>query len=735
MKPMTLLHFCLSFGLLALPGLGSAAEAGDRHVWNDTPPPADEPQYQGLDKRFLFAQVKRRRSDTPQEPDVSPEPDTLSTDQPAESPTVTPEGAQSTTGSEERTVEGEPPTVQEGTTATPDGASETAAQSASETSLETQALSPPPPPGIKRQRPGGETHPIRTRPMTPPPPLAEDERRRPGLYEPPPEPTRPLPDPNRRTGLGQTEPPAPDEPGEFIPVPDRWRLSKDLNISPENWLDPYNRNLLKGDRPVFGRDWFFNVTLISDTVLEPRNFPVPVAPQVSQGSGNLDVIGDGNQFFFNQNLILGLVLYKGDTVFRPPDYEFRLTPVFNYNYVKTEELRLLYIDPQDGEDRSDSFVGLQEAFADIHLRNVSDRYDFDSVRFGIQPFSSDFRGFLFQDNQLGVRLFGSRDNNLWQYNLAWFRRLEKDTNSGLNDVTASLRDDDIFFANLYRQDFPSRGFTSQITAAYNRNREGDDGLYFDKNGFLARPAPIGMERGRDYDVTYLGYNGDGHFGRLNLTASAYYAFGKESPGVFVDKDLDIRAFFAAAEGSMDFDWIRLRGSLLYATGDSDPYDDRAEGYDAIFENPLFAGADASYWIRQAVPLIGGGGVSLSTRNGILNSLRTSKDLGQSNFTNPGLILFGVGGDFDVTPELRLSFNANKLYFNDTAVLEVLRNQASIDSDIGWDLSASLIYRPNFIQNVVFRLSGAVLVPGDGFVDLYGDDDTPYSILANMVLTY
>ncbi len=62
--------------------------------------------------------------------------------------------------------------------------------------------------------------------------------------------------------------------------------------------------------------------------------------------------------------------------------------------------------------RADDFVGIQAAFVDKHLRNVSDRYDFDSIRVGIQPFSSDFRGFLFQDNQLGVRLFGNRRNNV-----------------------------------------------------------------------------------------------------------------------------------------------------------------------------------------------------------------------------------------------------------------------------------------------------------------------------------
>ena len=140
--------------------------------------------------------------------------------------------------------------------------------------------------------------------------------------------------------------------------------------------------------------------------------------------------------------------------------------------------------------RDDSFPALQEAFVDYHIRNVSERYDFDSVRVGIQPFSTDFRGFLFQDNQLGVRFFGDRDNNRWQYNLAYFRRLEKDTNSGLNDIGKQLRKDDVFAANVYRQDLPVPGFTSQVTYIRNANHEGGE-FHYDNNGFLVRPLPIG----------------------------------------------------------------------------------------------------------------------------------------------------------------------------------------------------------------------------------------------------
>jgi hypothetical protein len=409
-----------------------------------------------------------------------------------------------------------------------------------------------------------------------------------------------------------------------------------------------------------------------------------------------------------------------------------VTPVYNFNYVESEEQRLLQIDPRLGDNRDDQHLGLQELFVDFHLRNVSDRYDFDSVRFGIQPFTTDFRGFLFQDNQLMARLFGTRLNNRVQYNVAWIRRLEKDTNSGLNDQNRALRDDDFYVVNAYLQDFPVLGHTSQAIVAHNRNTETD--AFYDNNGFLARPLVFGNERPREYDVTYVGYNGDGHFGRLNLTSSFYWAFGEESAGPFRDSPGDIRAAFAALEASLDFDWTRARASLLWGSGENDPFDDEANGFDAVFENPIFAGADTSFWIRQPVPLVGGGVVALSARNGVLNSLRHSKEHGQSNFANPGIQLAGVGADFDLTPELRFSLNANQLWFDDTAVLEAARNQGTIDREIGLDLSAAVIWRPFMQQNVIVRLSGAMLMPGAGFEQLF-PDETPYSVLTNVVLTY
>jgi hypothetical protein len=518
---------------------------------------------------------------------------------------------------------------------------------------------------------------------------------------------------------------------ESVPMPDRWRIVDALGYR-SNLLDPYNRNPLKADKPFHG-DWFFNASVLSDSTYEYRNLVSAVGSASTERAGSNDVFGHAGGYALSENLATDLVLYEGDTTFRPPDWQFRLTPVFNFNHAGVDEVGILNVDPRDGTQRSDSFIGIQNAFAEKHLRNVSERYDFDSIRVGIQPFSSDFRGFLFQDNQLGVRLFGTRDNNIFQYNLAYFRRLEKDTNSGLNDLSQPLRHDDVVVANLYWQDMPVSGFTSQGTVVYNHNTEADS-QHYDSNGFLVRPAQLGLEAPHNYDVVYLGYNGDGHFGRTNATASFYYATGHEQPGVFSYSNVQISAAFAAMEISRDFDWVRGRLSLLYASGDKDPYDRKATGFDAIFENPQFAGGDTSYWISQALPLIGGGGVTLNSGNGVLADLRSSKGEGQSNFDNPGVMLAGLGADLDLLPSVRLAFNLNSIYFAETAVIAALRNQAFVDKHVGEDASVALTYRPLMSQNIVLRSAYARLFTASGFDALFPHMNPNYFLL-NVILAY
>ena len=415
-----------------------------------------------------------------------------------------------------------------------------------------------------------------------------DGRRRPDY-------TDPLPDRVDQTNPGAVRAPPPEAfPLDQVPIPDRWRLIESLGVVKERWFDPYNQNTYKGDRPINpekvpwlpikGNDWFFVLNAISDTVFEPRTFPIPVGVQTTEDPDRIDVFGNDFSPVFSQTFIVGAALLKGSTAYKPPDVEYRVTLALNVNHVDVPERRVLFVEPSKSSQRTDHFLGVQELFFDYHFRNVSDRYDFDSARIGIQPFQSDFRGFLFQDQQLGLRFFGTRDNNRFQYNFGAFWRLEKDTNSGLNAILQRPRDDFVFVANAYRQDFLIPALTSQVTVVYNRNREGND-VEIDDNGFPVRPALLGTLRGRDYDVVYLGYNADGRIGRINLTASAYWALGEDRNSFFTDRQADINAQFGALELSYDHDWMRFRLSGLYASGDGDPYDDKETGFDAIFENP------------------------------------------------------------------------------------------------------------------------------------------------------
>ncbi len=621
---------------------------------------------------------------------------------------------------------------------------------------------------------------VATAPAAAPAPAAEpttadgaliDGRRRPGYQ-------KSLPDKVEQDNPGAVNAPPPEAfydkwDGEGSPsdlvlntgVPDRWRIVSSLCPAAKgdntfgrllasrfrsdchSQLDPFHHNTLKGDRPLApgkkpgflkGDDWFFIANAVSDTVIEPRSFPIPVGNQTTTDPDSNDTFGRSNSLVLSQTFIAGFSLLKGETAFKPPVVEYRVAIAANLNHVEVPERRVLYVEPSKGTKRTDGFIGLQEAFVDYHLgRFDSSRFDFVSLRVGIQPFQADFRGFLFNDNQLGIRLFGNRDNNRMQFNIGAFWRIEKETNSGLNNIAAPLRRDWIITGNIYRQDFPFVGLTSQLSATYNINRE--TRITTDANGFPVRPALIGDLRPRRYRVLYLGYGVDGHIGRLNLTGQFYGAFGRDRNNYLTSEPAKIRAFFGAAELSYDRNWARFRASALYATGDSDPYDNTETGFDAIFENPQFAGADTSYWIRQSIPFAGGGRViGINGRNGILNSLRSSKEQGQSNFLNPGTALAGLGADFDLTPNFRFTTNANHLWFANTAVLQELRNEGSIPRSIGWDLSMATTWRPKAAQNVVFRLSGAVLEAGKGFRDLFdqrGHGKQFYSVLANLTLAF
>ena len=131
-----------------------------------------------------------------------------------------------------------------------------------------------------------------------------DGRRRPGA-------PKSLPERIEQENRGAVRAPPPEAfPADSdFPVPDRWRLSETLGLSHKaRFLDPYNQNTYKGDRPLCipsdeeqarrkkaglpkcrtprllglkHDDWFLALSAVSDSIFEPRSFPIPVGVQTS----------------------------------------------------------------------------------------------------------------------------------------------------------------------------------------------------------------------------------------------------------------------------------------------------------------------------------------------------------------------------------------------------------------------------------------------------------------------
>jgi Carboxypeptidase regulatory-like domain len=546
---------------------------------------------------------------------------------------------------------------------------------------------------------------------------------------PPPQPPAPQPPPPREKVFE----PEPYRWGIAMPDWDRYGHGGEFPYVRSHKFDPFDRNKLKGDYPIIGNRTFLNLTATSDTFLDVRKLPTPSDVSTAQ-PGEPGFFGHGQQFFLDQVFLFSVDLFHGDTSFRPIDWQIRVTPVISLNYLDVRELGIVNVDVRAGTTRFDSHIGLQEAFGEVKLADLSPNFDFISVRAGIQQFNSDFRGFIFVEEQPGVRIFGNLDSNKVQYNGAYFNLLEKNTNSGLNSF--AQRHQQVVVANVYRQDFLFPGYTAQLSVHYNKD---DGGVHFDDNGFLVRPAPIGSVvsggtiRTHSIHAAYLGWTGNGHIGRLNVTNAFYQALGNDTFNGIAGRPVTINAQFAAAELSYDKDWARFKVSALYASGSANPRGGTARGFDSIDDFPEFAGGIFSLWNRESIRLTGTG-ITLTPENSILPDLRSSKDEGQANFVNPGIFLINAGTNLDVTPKLRAFINLNYLQFMRTEPLEMLLFEHNIHRSIGYDYSVGFRYRPPLTENIALTFGASGLTPGQGLRDIYGGQNF-FSVFTDLRFTF
>ncbi len=533
-------------------------------------------------------------------------------------------------------------------------------------------------------------------------------------------------------------------------VPNRWALNQpDYRRYPQkgeylytkpHWYDPFNRNRFKGDEPIWpellGQQIFLNITASSETFVDGRRVPSPSGVSTAQ-PGSSGFFGRGEQAFFDQTLRFSFDLFHGDASFKPVDWRIRITPELSLNDLDVRELGIVSPNVRAGTNRFDDHVGLQEAFVEVKLHDLSDNYDFISARAGIQQFNADFRGFLFTDEQPGLRIFGNWKSDRIEYNAAYFQFLEKNTNSGLN--TFERRHQQVVLGNVYLQDFFFPGYTAEFVAAWNKD---DPSVHYDDNGFLVRPAPIGnvISQGpgggplaHGIRAGYFGWLGSGHIRRINLTHAFYQAVGEDTFNPIAGRRVTVNAQMAAVELSYDRDWIRYRVSTFYTSGDANPRDGRARGFDSIDDLPNFAGGIFSFWNREDIRLLGSG-VSLTTDGSLIPSLRSTKEEGQANFVNPGIFLANAGADFDITPKLKGFANFNYLRFERTEPLEYILFEAPVRHSIGEDFGIGVTYRPPLTENIVLTGGASALQPGAGFKDIY-TSRTLFSLFGSVKFTF
>ncbi len=235
------------------------------------------------------------------------------------------------------------------------------------------------------------------------------------------------------------------------------------------------------------------------------------------------------------------------------------------------------------------------------------------------------------------------------------------------------------------------GFTSQGTVIYNRNRETAVEFLRQQRlpgapGRLRRCASAQLRR----DLPRLQRRRP--FRALEPDGIADYAVGRDDRNPIHRKRRRTSApVCGVAELSRDFDWIRVRGTALYAV--RRPRSVRRQGHRLRRDPRESADSPAPTPVSGSARRCRSSAAAASRspgRNGVLAGLRSSKDQGQSNFTNPG----AAAGRHRRRlrrdrRECASSATSTSSGSRTPRVLSVLRNQGHSIADLGTDVSAAV----------------------------------------------
>ncbi|HUG89928.1 MAG TPA: hypothetical protein VML55_03785 [Planctomycetaceae bacterium] len=468
--------------------------------------------------------------------------------------------------------------------------------------------------------------------------------------------------------------------GDLFPVADRWRLGFPYwyRYVYGSWCDPYHQNVLKGDYPLeIGGNRFLEITAVAETQVQTRNKSV-------------NLTGTDQDYQFRQRFFLTTDYFVNENTFHPSEWFVRMTHALEYR----------------SQTDQDEFVdyAFQELFVDLQLAIVSEWYDTTDVRIGRQVFANDFRGFLYNDVNNMVRLFGNRDANRFQWNAILIDAVQQDQVSQFLK-TEEDRDQIIAGVNMFRQDWPVLGVFVHAGAYFNRDRfrQSVDSYFFEV-------AAEGVYRGFEF------------------TAAFIQALGRDEANPIAQRAVDVNAQFAALEITRPMDWFIPRASVLWASGDDDPTDGTGRGFDAIFDNPFFAGANFAYFNREQ---LNSRGLRLSNFNSFLPNLRT-KAFEPVNFVNPGILVLTAGVDTVLSARTVAFINYNHYEFDSPEAVEQgvrVKNrdaagnplELDVSREIGSDITLGVVYKPLIVDNVVLTVGASRFFSGSGIETLAADN--------------
>ncbi len=361
------------------------------------------------------------------------------------------------------------------------------------------------------------------------------------------------------------------------------------------------------------------------------------------------------------------------------------------------------------DDDEETDLALEESWLQVA---VNKKFGIN-VRVGIQDYKSDLIGSIYSDTDLGVRVTGSYKGVDWS--LYGTNRLENDLLSDFNQIT-SFRDQQVYIAHLQ---FNIGKTIVKPSIHFNIDEEGDHGR---------------GRAGRDEDVEalYFGFTTYGPIGPVNLLTGLYGVFGNQDNvslvGAIPLRDQNIRAFVAY----FDVSYPMLNGKIaphlgaFYASGDNDPFDSEATGFDAISDHVDVWGSKG-FMIDDRVSLGALGGRTLMRHDSPYTSLRDTD--ANSNFVNPGAVALNIG--LNTKPCEKLSVDTNFTYFwwKETDSLEAIMAALGIPDNLGSTLGFEFNIEANYKFTDKFNInaSGTIYKTNQEIRKVYGDNDLAINI--------